>query len=169
LKQIADYNVSTRFLFSSFSETDGNPGPTYNPTDASLYRYRYDPKYSIATRTKSLANFQTPGPDSKPTDLDVYKTRSPRYPMFQRNKELTLDRIPGANAYDTAEAKTKVLKHNPAYSMRSKTSDLSKDKRPGPASYDLRFFIPFDKNPAYSMRRKHSEYAHVAIVPMDNC
>lgn len=168
LKLIAGESVSTR-IFPSFSELDANPGPTYNPTDASVYRFRYDPKFSIATRTKSLAVFQTPGPNTKPTDLDLYKSRSPRYPIFQRTKELKADRTPGPNAYDAAEGKGKVMTRNPAYSMRTKTSDPSKDKKPGPADYDLKHFIPFDKTPAYSMRRRHSDYAHVPIVPMDNC
>lgn len=168
LKQIANQIVSTRIL-CLFSELDANPGPSYNPTDARVYRFQHDPKFTIASRTKSLALFQTPGPNTKPTDLDVYKLRSPRYPIFQRTKELKSDRIPGPNAYDAAEGKGKVMKHNPAYSMRSKTSDLTKDKRPGPADYDLKTHIPFDKTPAYSLRRRHSEYVHVPIVPMDNC
>lgn len=168
MDKIADKNNSTQ-TFPNLSELDANPGPTYNPTDASVYRFRYDPKFSIATRVKSLALFDGPGPNTKPADLDVYKPRAPRYPIFQRTKELAVARIPGPSAYSAAEAKEKVMKHNPAYSMRGKTADLSKDKMPGPANYDLKHYLPFDKNPAFSLRRRHSEYVHVPVVPMDNC
>lgn len=123
----------------------------------------------MRAKTKALSADKGPGPDQKPTDLDVYKTRAPRYPMGLKTKELKLDRIPGANAYDAAEGKTKVMIHNPAYSMRAKTAGISGDKKPSPADYDLKQHNPFDKMPAYSLRRKHSEYTHVPIVPLDNC
>lgn len=156
-------------FFLSLSELDFNPGPSHNPTDPSLYRFRYEPKYTMRTKTKALSADKGPGPDQKPADLDIYKNRAPRYPMGLKTKELKLDRIPAANAYDTAEGKTKVMIHYPAYSMRSKPGGLSRDKKPGPAEYDLKHHIPFDRMPAFSLRRKHSEYVHVPIVPLDNC
>lgn len=123
----------------------------------------------MRTKTKALSADKGPGPDQKPADLDVYKNRAPRYPMGLRTKDLKLDQIPAANAYDAADGKTKVMIHYPAYSMRSKPGGLSRDKKPGPAEYDLKHHIPFDRMPAYSLRRKHSEYVHVPIVPLDNC
>lgn len=161
--------ITTQHDFLFLTELNSNPGPSYNPTDASVYRFSNEPKFSMAQRTKSLKMFQTPGPNTKPTDLDVYKSRSPKYQFSQKTKELSEARTPAANAYDAAEGKLKVLKHNPAYSLRGKTPDLSKGRTPGPAEYDLKHFIPFDKAPAYSLGRRHSEHVHVPVVPMDNC
>lgn len=120
-------------------------------------------------KLKDPSGEKGPGPDYKPIDIDVYKTRAPRYQMGIRTKELSRDKFPAPNAYDSSEGKAKVMIKRPAYSMGVKTAALTKDKFPSPAEYDVKQHNPFDKMPAFSFGTKHSEYAHVPIVPLDNC
>ena len=120
-------------------------------------------------KVKPLSSDPGPGPSADSTSFDVYKPRAPKYPLFHKHKELTLDKVPGP--YDTTEAKKKVMYQNPAYSHRWMTVDplTKKDKKPGAAEYNLMTYNPFDKNPAYTMRKKHCEYVHVPVLPFDNC
>lgn len=110
-----------------------------------------------------------PGPNQTPTDLDVYKTRSPKYPMGIRTKELGKDKFPAPNQYNSLNGMEKILKKYPAFSMGVKLNTLKKERIPSPAEYDIKNYHPFSRMPTFSMGIKHSEYAHVPIVPMDNC
>lgn len=160
-------NNSTHF--SSNLEQDQNPGPAYNPVDPSLYRWRFEPKYSVRIRTRPLTLDQGPGPSTEPTPLDVYKPRAPKFPMFKKAKELSDHIGPGPNAYDAAESKMRTMRQYPAYTHRTRYPEPSRDKRPGPFEYDLLGYVPFDKSPAYTIRQRQSAYMHVPILPTDNC
>jgi hypothetical protein len=158
-----------QIFFSPFTDHSSSPGPTYNPTDPSLYRFRYEPKFSMRTKLKDLVGEKGPGPDQKPTDLDVYKTRSPRYPLGVKTKELEKDKFPAPNRYNSSTSKAKTMVKHPAYSMGTKTGALAKGKTPSPADYNINRHNPFRQMPAFTMRTKHSQFVHVPILPMDNC
>jgi hypothetical protein len=123
----------------------------------------------MSSKLKDLVGEKGPGPDQKPTDLDVYKTRSPKYPLGMRTKELQMDNFPAPNRYDSSPSKAKIMVRHPAYSMGAKIGALAKGKTPSPADYNINRHNPFKKMPEFSMRTKHSEYVHVPILPMDNC
>lgn len=152
-----------------FSESDPNPGPTHNPTDPYLYKGQTQPKYSLGKKSKVLGYDSGPGPNTDPTPVDAYKHRAPQYQMFAQIETKIEDKGPAANSYDITNSSAKVMRQNPAYTMFGRVKDSKNNSSPGPGKYDLASFKPFGGNPVYSMGLRHSEYAHVPVLPMDNC
>jgi hypothetical protein len=154
----------------TFTELEKVPGPSYNPTDASLYRWKFEPKYSIAKKLKAKKNDLNPGPSSLPFDTNLYKHKQPIYSIREKLKSRKLEKTPGPMRYDVLKAENCIKFNSPAFSYPLKVNESKKQvKTPGPAAYDLRRYNPFANEPSYSMKTKNSEFTAVMIDPRDNC
>lgn len=113
-----------------------------------------------------------PGPVSEITPIDIYKSRAPKYPMFNRIKNFKEGQAPGPSEYGikAGDEKTKTMYKSPAYTMRGRFGS-TKTRGPGPASYNLMDHNPFDRSPTHRIASKPNKPACVGvyILPQDNC
>lgn len=152
-----------------FLGADPNPGPTHSPVPLGVFRWRNDPKYTLRNKFNPLKLDPNPGPAQQATEVNIYKRRFPKYPIFQKHKELRADRVPGPTAYKAGEAKIKTLNTRPTFTMRLKTQGLAADPNPGPGKYDLSSYNPFYGPAKFTMRPRHNLCTFVPVVPLDAC
>lgn len=150
-------------------ESDRVPGPSYNSTDAGFYRWKYEPKITIATHLKPEKRDANPGPAHEPTPIHVYKHSHPHYTIPEKTKRLKADKVPGPSAYNVHEAKSKTIIASPSYTHRWHVQETKRPRTPGPSSYDLTRHNPFSSDPAFTIRQKVSDFTVVKVLPKDNC
>lgn len=138
-----------------------------------MYRWPYDSKFTMGLKPK-LANLNVgPGPATEITPLDIYKNRSPKYPMFGKIANFKEGKSPGPNNYEQAgESKTKTMNRSPAYTIRARlvgTPSANKPRGPGPADYSLMDYNPFHRSPTHRIAGKSNRCVGVYVLPQDNC
>ncbi len=147
------------------------PGPTYDATPSTRYRFPKDAQYTMGFQTKQKSLSVGPGPCAEITPLDVYKNRSPKYPMLSTLKPLSDGKSPGPSEYNNAgEDKLRTMNKLPAYTMGPRIGKKI-SKTPGPADYNLMNYNPFDRAAShhFASKPKKPGCVGVYVLPEDDC
>lgn len=150
-------------------DADKTPGPTYNATDAGLYRWKYEPKFTMPSLLRTGSTRGSPGPATyEPTSLQVFKQNHPRFTIRQRGRSLKTLQTPGPK-YKVGEALSKTMQTSPAFTHRWRNPDSKRMRTPGANAYDLTKYNPFSSGAAFTMAQKAADSQGVQILPSDNC
>ena len=152
---------------SKLDQGPASPGPAYLvPPNITRTGMEGTPRYSLAGRTKSGGNFQTPAPGTYSPEKQKYPYHKypPQYSFGARTRSGKKDQTPGPNTYNLPGIigpKAVGKKSAPSYSLvgRSKIGGFHEDlqKTPGPGTY--RVSDPNtvkNKLPAYSMTGRNT-------------